>query len=175
MEAKSIFKSKIFWANFIAIALIIIQALTGISPAEIGPERQGVILAVVNIIFRFVTKVPVNLKSILAIFIAGALIAGCASFESNTYKTMYTLGTAYDAAMKSAAELYQEDKLNSEQVQKIIDYANAYYVVYHEAVIAFEIYKATNSAQDKEKLIKVLAEVSKRQGEVIGYIDRLKK
>jgi hypothetical protein len=175
METKSILKSKIFWANLIAIVLIIIQAVAGISPAEIGPEYQGVILGVVNIILRFVTKGPVSLKSILAIFIAGALIAGCASFESNTYKTMFTLGTTYDTAMKSAKVLYDQGKLDTDQAKKIIEYANAYYVAYQEAVIVFEIYNKTKSAGDKEKLTTALAEVSKRYGEIISYIERVKK
>ena len=116
-------------------------------------------------------------KQIAILLMIGALAfsaAGCASFESNTYKTMFTLGTAYDAAMKSAAELYNQEKISYEQAVKIIELGNLYYVAYQEACIAFEIYKKTQSSADKEKLITALAEVSKRYGEIISYIEQLK-
>ena len=62
MDAKSIFKSKTVWANVLAVILIIAQQIAGVSPANIDPQTQTIILSVVNVILRMVTKGPVVIK-----------------------------------------------------------------------------------------------------------------
>ena len=62
MDAKSIFKSKTFWANFFAVVLILAQQVFGIAPADLPPETQAIIVAIVNIILRLITKKPVYIK-----------------------------------------------------------------------------------------------------------------
>jgi hypothetical protein len=175
------------WAPLIVFVLGGISTLIGVGPSPGG----GFVDATINVAFvsggaalaydlfkklRTKNSGLRTLKSIIAIFlIAGLISAGCASFESNTYKTMFTLGTAYDAAMKSALALYAQERLSAEQVSKIIEYGNAYYVAYQEACVAFEVYKAVSTEESKARLVTALAEVSKRHGDVIMYIDRLKK
>ena len=61
MNAKSIFKSKTFYANVLAVILIIAQQVAGVKPANISPETQTIILSVVNIVLRFLTRQPVKL------------------------------------------------------------------------------------------------------------------
>lgn len=57
-NSKSIFTSKTFWTNVIAVVAMVLQGLTG---KEIIPvEYQATLLAVINIILRTVTKQPVN-------------------------------------------------------------------------------------------------------------------
>jgi len=57
-NSKSIFTSKTFWTNVVAVVAMTLQGLTG---KEIIPlEYQTTILAVINIILRTVTKQPVN-------------------------------------------------------------------------------------------------------------------
>lgn len=62
MESKSIFKSKTFWANTIALAASVATAMG----VDIGPDVQaslvGGVMAVVNIALRFVTNKPVNIS-----------------------------------------------------------------------------------------------------------------
>jgi len=118
-----------------------------------------------------ITKIPIAL---LAIVLAISLTA-CASFEQNTYRTMYTLGVSYDTALKSANQLYVDQRLNLDQVQKIIELANVYYVAYQEAVVAFEIYNKTKMATDKDKLITTLRVASEKHAEIISYTELLKK
>ena len=55
---KSIFTSKTFWVNVLALVAMIVQGATGTD--FISLEVQGTILAVVNIILRTITKEPVN-------------------------------------------------------------------------------------------------------------------
>ena len=58
MESKSVWLSKMFWVNIIALAAMITQGITGTE--FISLEVQGSILAVVNIILRLVTRQPVT-------------------------------------------------------------------------------------------------------------------
>ena len=62
MDAKNILKSKTVWANVLAVILIIAQQVGGVTPANIDPQTQSIILAVVNVILRFITKQPVKIK-----------------------------------------------------------------------------------------------------------------
>jgi len=58
MESKPIWQSKTFYVNLIAGVAMLAQAVTG---KEVIPlAAQGSILAVVNVILRFVTKQPVT-------------------------------------------------------------------------------------------------------------------
>lgn len=63
-EAKSIFTSKTFWANFISV-VVSVGAAFGI-PLPLTPEEQatlvGVIMGIINIGLRFVTTKPVSIK-----------------------------------------------------------------------------------------------------------------
>ncbi len=62
MESKSVFKSKTFWVNTVAL----IASIGGTMGFGFGPELQADvvagIMAAVNIGLRFVTKQPVELK-----------------------------------------------------------------------------------------------------------------
>ena len=51
---KSIFTSKTFWVNVVALAAMIVQGFTG--KELLNLEIQGTILAVLNIIIRTITK-----------------------------------------------------------------------------------------------------------------------
>jgi len=55
---KSIFVSKTFWVNAIALGCMIYQGITG--KEVIGLEVQASILSVINIILRVITKQPIT-------------------------------------------------------------------------------------------------------------------
>lgn len=58
MESKSIFVSKTFWVNVLALAAMVVQGVTG--KEVIGLDAQASILAGINILLRFITKQPVT-------------------------------------------------------------------------------------------------------------------
>lgn len=58
METKTIWKSKTFWANIIALAIVLLTDFEQL----LGSGADITILAVVNIIFRAVTKNGVTWK-----------------------------------------------------------------------------------------------------------------
>lgn len=57
MDNKKFWLSKTFWVNVLAIVALIIQTYTGFA---IDPEKQIVILGVVNTLLRFITKSPIG-------------------------------------------------------------------------------------------------------------------
>lgn len=58
---KSIFASKTFWVNLIAAVAMIGQAASG-QAVVAEPETQATLLALANIVLRFVTKEAVSLS-----------------------------------------------------------------------------------------------------------------
>jgi len=57
--AKSIFTSKTFWLNLLALAGLVIQKLTG-NEILVDATTQATILAFINILLRTITKEPVS-------------------------------------------------------------------------------------------------------------------
>lgn len=51
---KSIWISKTFWVNVVALVAMVVQGITGNDVISI--EMQGTILAVINIVLRTITK-----------------------------------------------------------------------------------------------------------------------
>lgn len=93
MEGKAIWQSKTLWVNLIAIIALVIQTYTGF---VIDPEKQVVILGIINTALRLITKHPVNWGgakepsgfvrlrlllslAIFAVFLALATLYGCAT------------------------------------------------------------------------------------------------
>lgn len=60
MESKSIFTSKTFWANVVAVIAMIIQGVSG--NFVVSAELQATALSVINIVLRSVTKSAVTWK-----------------------------------------------------------------------------------------------------------------
>lgn len=58
---KSIFASKTFWANVVALGAMVLQGTTG-NEVLIPAEAQASVLAVVNILLRSVTNEAVSWK-----------------------------------------------------------------------------------------------------------------
>lgn len=56
---KTLWSSKTFWVNVIALVAMIVQSFTG---EAISAESQVMILTVVNTLLRFLTKEPIDWK-----------------------------------------------------------------------------------------------------------------
>ena len=61
MNTKSILKSKVFWANVLGIALIV-AAHFGVEPVQFSPEIAAIILGIINILLRLVTRQGVHVR-----------------------------------------------------------------------------------------------------------------
>jgi hypothetical protein len=51
---KNWFESKTIWVNFLAFVAIVLQAIYG--KEMLNPAAQGMILTVINMVLRFITK-----------------------------------------------------------------------------------------------------------------------
>lgn len=56
---KAFYKSRTFWANIVAAALLIYQGVTGHELA-LSPEQQALLLAIINLVLRAVTREPIS-------------------------------------------------------------------------------------------------------------------
>ncbi len=107
----------------------------------------------------------------LVVFLS-TLIA-CATFKANTYKTMFALGSTYDACMKAAADLDKQGKLTAEKKAELLKIANVYYVSYQASVDAFELYLKIETKSNKEKLIIAIAQMVTNLDKLKDYLTRL--
>lgn len=118
-------------------------------------------------------KVRRTLPILLSIVLLAGLIS-CASFEQNTYKSLYVAGTTYDTAMKSVSSLQKQGFVTDAQRIEINKYANYYYVSYQVAVDAFSLYKRTKTRDAKDKVISAVAEVFLKWPTLAEYVNRIK-
>ena len=96
MESKQIWQSKTLWTNLIAIIALVAQTYTGF---VIDPEKQVIILGVVNTLLRLITKGEINwgpagkeggfaraglLLALVAGIMALSLLSGCATVPTAT-------------------------------------------------------------------------------------------
>lgn len=58
MESKKWYTSKTLWTNALAVIAAVAQGLSG--RTILAPEDQMVILGLVNLVLRVVTKEPIN-------------------------------------------------------------------------------------------------------------------
>jgi hypothetical protein len=56
---KAFYKSRTFWVNLIAAAVLVYQGVTG-HEFPLSPETQAVILAGINVVLRAITKEPIT-------------------------------------------------------------------------------------------------------------------
>lgn len=60
---KSIFASKTFWVNLIALGVGVFEAATG-KQLPISPDTQAMILGAINIGLRYITKDAVSISGV---------------------------------------------------------------------------------------------------------------
>ena len=114
-----------------------------------------------------------KLAILMTMALTVALLCSCATFEKNTYRTMYIAGTSYDTGMKIVSKLYAEGNLCEWQRQDINKYGNIFYASYQLAVEAFEVWKKTQTQAAKDVLISKLASVFLNWTTYADYINRV--
>lgn len=102
------------------------------------------------------------------------IVAACATFQQNTYRTLYTAGTSYDMAMVTVSTLQKQNYINTAQREEINKLANIFYVSYHVSVDAFEAYKLSSTAVNKDKAIIAISSMFSKWREFAAYVNRLR-
>jgi hypothetical protein len=121
------------------------------------------------------TLLPMLFTLVLGLNIC--MLPACGGFTSNSYVALSVAGTAYDTAFKTLGALHAQGKIDDATKQKAIEVGEVYYVAYHEAVTALEVYKAVKDAGADEatqatakgKVLDWLTEVQKQLNNIRGY------
>jgi hypothetical protein len=102
------------------------------------------------------------------------LILSCAGFEKNTYRSLSATGGAYTMAMSTVSTLQKQGVISNQQRTEINTFAEIFYVAYHASVDAFEVWKNTNSAVDKQKVEVALSSTFSKWRNFADYINRIR-
>lgn len=106
-------------------------------------------------------------------FLLFVALIGCATFERNTYRTMYISGTSYDTGMKVVSKLQSQGTITLAQRLEINKVANVFYVSYQVAVDAFEAWKKSQTQMAKDILISALSTMAAKWITYSSYVNRL--
>ncbi len=114
-----------------------------------------------------------KLVSIGIVIMLMVFVVSCATFERNTYRTMYISGTSYDTGMKVVSKLQSQGAITLAQRLEINKVANVFYVSYQVAVDAFETWKKSQTQAAKDILITVLSTMEANWVTYTSYVNRL--
>ncbi len=114
-----------------------------------------------------------KLVSVGIVIMLMMFVVSCATFEKNTYRTMYVSGTAYDTGMKVVSKLQSQGTITLAQRLEINKVANVFYVSYQVAVDAFEFWKKSQTQAAKDILITVLSTMAANWVTYSSYVNRL--
>jgi len=140
MEAKPIWLSKTLWVNVVSIIALVVQTYAGF---VIDPEKQVVVLGLINGILRFITKAPVEWTTtgkggsaaglgVIALAIVLSL-PGCATVETPQSLAAKSLLTTRQGVIAAATTV---DGLCSQGVLKQADCDKAA-LIYIQAQAAY--------------------------------------
>jgi hypothetical protein len=110
-------------------------------------------------------------------FLAVVLIAvlmNCASFVKTSYVTLNESKDLYTLAMTTVANLQTQGVISVDQRAKINQIAKIYKESHNMAVDALTVYKQTNSAADKDKVIVAIATAASKWQQVASLINAIK-
>ncbi len=110
----------------------------------------------------------------LVMVLVWVMLAACATFDLNAYKSLESARVTYNQTMSAAGQMWMEGRLTQAQVTEIQKIGNVYYSTYGMARNAYEVYHANPSPAGEGNLTKLLADVSSRLSEVVDYIGRIK-
>jgi hypothetical protein len=114
-------------------------------------------------------KVRISLTMVLVLVV----LAACASFDQNAYKSLRIAKTSYDTTLSALGDLYKAGKLSEAQKDNIIKVAKVYFVAYQAAVRAYEVYHNTPSVENKDQLIALMTYAADKLGELLPLIQGL--
>lgn len=95
------------------------------------------------------------LQYVTLIILITLLSSSCAtapSFKNTSYKALNMAASTYESTMETVADAYKKKMITKETKNAIVKKANIYWKVYHQSVIAYEIYIRQSNSKNKEKL-----------------------
>jgi ABC-type glycerol-3-phosphate transport system substrate-binding protein len=109
----------------------------------------------------------------LVLMLMALLLAGCATFDQNAYKSLNTAKITYTQTMSALGDAYKAGKISEAQKAVIIKVANVYYVAYNAAVKAYEVYHNNPTVTNQDQLIALLTDAAAKLGELTPLLQGL--
>ncbi len=109
-------------------------------------------------------------RLILVPIILACFLMGCATFDTNAYKTLAVAKTSYTQGMSALGSLKLQGKLSDADVNKILPVARAYYQAYLVAESAYEVYHANPTVANQDQLIKLLNDAAKKLADLSAVL-----
>ena len=111
------------------------------------------------------------LAQIILVALMVVLVASCANFHRNTFRTLNIAANTYEAGMGSLKYLHVQGLVSDAEKDKAVELGEKYWAAYHSAVEAFEGYSETMSVEDKDKTARALAELAEFCGDLLRYLN----
>ena len=99
------------------------------------------------------------------------MLAGCATFSKDSYRTLSVSAETYHAAMSSMGDLYKQGLVSEKEKAKAVELGTYFKAAYNAAIDANQAYLKVDSDQNRDKVTSALIEYSKVLGKVLEYIN----
>ena len=104
----------------------------------------------------------------ISLIILLAFLIACATFTTNSYRSLVVSAETYETAMKSIAELYKEGHVGDDVKDKAIELGTIYWSAYHTAADGLAAYQKGEATKDE--ITTQLAIVSATLGSFLEYV-----
>ena len=109
----------------------------------------------------------------LIVFVVG--LVGCAynpSLVRSTHDMLQVSKVSYETAMKTAAGLHKEGRIDNEQKAEIIAVARAYMTAHNEAVETLAVYEETKNKVELDRLELMIVRASEALSEILKLVEK---
>lgn len=157
-DAKQWWESRTLWVNGIAVLAVVIQSHTGF---VLDIEAQATILAVINIILRFITRQSLNWKGdagkIVPLLVLGMALTGCAGIQGTRQspqaiaaKSLLSTRQGIIAAAMTADTLCTQGAMKQADCDRAEEMYGLAQQAYGTAADAFLVYLVANDELSRQ-------------------------
>ena len=103
------------------------------------------------------------------IWIASMILAACATFTTDAYRSLTVSYQAYDATLASMGDLYREGRITEAQKDEAIKIGRAYKLAHNGAVAALSKYEESGGDASKQAYLTAATEASAALSRLLAY------
>lgn len=108
-------------------------------------------------------------KRIMVAVMAAFVLAGCASFTGNAYKTLAVSKQTYTTTLSALGDLFKQNQISESQRDRAVELGRIYKHAHNEATAALLSYEASGSDSDKQGYLRAVKDVSARLADLMDY------
>lgn len=112
-----------------------------------------------------------NFSKLFTLLVVITLLLGCATQQKNAYKILVVSHTTYDTVMKTAGDLYKQNKINDDQKDQIILIAESYKEAHNTAVTQLLVFKSSGKMSDEESYLRAVSSASLLLSDLINLVN----